>query len=278
MGRRNRINTIRFSLGNSIVFLVMLAVNAAGALGLWNGTTQKEVSDRFPTLITPARKTFGIWGVIYLLLLCVLVLLLFDRSKESRSIERSLRVLFPFSCIANGAWIVLFSYIKIEAAFFVILILNLLLFLINLQLSALSYRLSSSFNEEPKNRTASRKKLNVSKIVFVKISFGLYSGWLFLAAFLNLFAIFSKWHLGDSGSAAPIFSGISLCLILPAAFLLMKKIKNPAFLLPVLWGYWGIYKALHENAAAPFWLPILVITLAAIGAAELIWFWKQGEA
>ncbi len=50
---------------NLVLLAVTLAVNTLGALGVINGLSQKEVSDRFPTLITPSPSTFSIWGVIY---------------------------------------------------------------------------------------------------------------------------------------------------------------------------------------------------------------------
>lgn len=58
---------------NLVLFLVTLAVNTLGALGFINGMSQKEISDTYPTLITPSASTFSIWGVIYVLLLIALV-------------------------------------------------------------------------------------------------------------------------------------------------------------------------------------------------------------
>lgn len=61
---------------NIVLFLAMIAINALGASGLINGMSQKDVTDRFPTLITPAPVAFSIGSVIYLLLAAGLVLTL----------------------------------------------------------------------------------------------------------------------------------------------------------------------------------------------------------
>ncbi|HOD02080.1 MAG TPA: tryptophan-rich sensory protein, partial [Clostridiales bacterium] len=53
---------------SGILFAITLTINTLGALGVINGLTQKQVSDMYPTLITPSPFTFTIWSVIYSLL------------------------------------------------------------------------------------------------------------------------------------------------------------------------------------------------------------------
>ena len=61
----------------SVVLLAFtLAVNALGALGYINGLSQKEVSDMYQTLITPAPATFSIWSVIYTLLIISVIVMI----------------------------------------------------------------------------------------------------------------------------------------------------------------------------------------------------------
>ncbi|NCC17160.1 MAG: tryptophan-rich sensory protein, partial [Clostridia bacterium] len=62
---------------NALFLMVTLGINTLGALGIINGLSQKEVSDMFPTLITPSPSTFSIWSVIYSLLIAsVLVMII----------------------------------------------------------------------------------------------------------------------------------------------------------------------------------------------------------
>ena len=61
---------------NGIFFIITLAVNGLGGAGLINGTSQKEISDMYLTLITPSPSTFSIWSIIFgLLLISVIVMI-----------------------------------------------------------------------------------------------------------------------------------------------------------------------------------------------------------
>ena len=52
------------AIGNFIILIGTLLINSLGASGQINNYSQKEVSDKFPTLITPNPGTFSIWGII----------------------------------------------------------------------------------------------------------------------------------------------------------------------------------------------------------------------
>ncbi|MDH5779591.1 MAG: hypothetical protein OEZ29_03260, partial [Candidatus Bathyarchaeota archaeon] len=54
---------------NVVAFIVTVAVNIlAGSTTLLGGKMSGDISDLYPTLITPAGYTFSIWGLIYTLL------------------------------------------------------------------------------------------------------------------------------------------------------------------------------------------------------------------
>jgi len=53
---------------NILFFAITLYVNYASSVGLFNNTTQADISARYDTLFTPAGYGFSIWGAIYLLL------------------------------------------------------------------------------------------------------------------------------------------------------------------------------------------------------------------
>jgi len=68
------IRSVLFQIVNIVVFVVTLIVNGlAGSTTLLNGVTSGEVSDLYPTFITPAGFTFAIWSVIYTLLLLFVI-------------------------------------------------------------------------------------------------------------------------------------------------------------------------------------------------------------
>ena len=119
---------------NLIVFLVMIAFNTLGAFGFINGMSQKEVSDKFHTLITPAPLTFSIWGVIYTLLLITLIVMIVKEKEETyKKLIDIFTPLFLLSSLFNILWIVSFSYEKIGISTIFIFALLISLTLINIQ-------------------------------------------------------------------------------------------------------------------------------------------------
>ena len=64
-------------------YVAMVVVNIlANALPL-GGNTSAQVSDRYPSLFTPAGITFSIWGVIYVLLGIVVIRQLISKKERS---------------------------------------------------------------------------------------------------------------------------------------------------------------------------------------------------
>jgi len=112
---------------NLILLGITLIINALGASGVINGLSQKEVSDMFPTLITPAPFTFSIWSVIYTLLIISIVIMIVKNNDNyfGKAIDK-ISYLFWLSCALNIIWIISFSYVLISLstifAFLVVLI------------------------------------------------------------------------------------------------------------------------------------------------------------
>ena len=67
---------------NAVLMAVTLAVNALGAFGFINDTSQSDVSDRYFTLITPSSSTFSIWSLIYGLLVISLIVMFMKRENS----------------------------------------------------------------------------------------------------------------------------------------------------------------------------------------------------
>lgn len=89
---------------NAIFFVITLAVNTLGALGLINGLSQKEISDRYVTLITPSPSTFSIWSVIYTLLLAAVIMMIVKKADTyyQKAVDE-ISLLFRLSSLFNIA-------------------------------------------------------------------------------------------------------------------------------------------------------------------------------
>lgn len=233
---------------NGLFLVVTLVINTFGALGLINGLTQKQVSDRYPTLITPSPATFSIWGVIYLLLLISVIVMIVKKDDPyyKRAINQ-ITVLFRISCILNIAWIIAFSYVQIELSVFFILGLVITLTLICMKLL----------------------QINDGKHWLLPLSFGIYAGWLFIATVVNIAAALVKLQWNGFGIAEEIWAMVMLIVAIILVILVLSKIRNAVFPLPIAWAYFGIYQNLKAPEGFHGEFPLLQ-TIALAGMVVLV--------
>ena len=121
------------SMKNIIFFIAMLFINYLGASGFINGKSQKDISDMYKTLITPAGYAFSIWGIIYLALAISLLILFFKyRDRNIQDIISRVSKLFWISAILNMLWIISYSLNMIVVSFILIILLTISIIYINI--------------------------------------------------------------------------------------------------------------------------------------------------
>lgn len=244
---------------NGIFLVITLLINTLGALGLINGLSQKQISDMYITLITPSPSTFSIWSVIYLLLLISMVVMIIKKDDVyyQRAISE-ITVLFRISCILNIAWIVAFSFVQIVLSTFFIL-----LFVITLSFICLKL-----------------KKIQEGKRFLLPLTFGLYTGWLFIATVVNVAAALVKLKWNGFGTGNETWAIIVLVIAVVLVFLVLQKLRNAAFPLPVAWAYLGIYQFLKapegfKGAFGLLQITSLVGMVVMIGMAAILLYQNQ---
>ena len=87
----------------------MVTVNALANILPINGVTTGELSDAYPSLFTPAGYVFGIWGLIYLLLVIFVVYQARDAQQHNLRLD-ALGYAFVVSCVFNIGWIFAWHY------------------------------------------------------------------------------------------------------------------------------------------------------------------------
>jgi len=210
---------------NLILLAVTLFVNVLGARGMINGLSQKEISDMYVTLITPSPSTFSIWSVIYsLLIISIVVLLIKKKDDYYQNAIDQISTLFWISCFFNIAWIIAFSYVLLELS-----VLFILGFVITLSLICQKLL-----------------KIQKGKRWLLPLSFGLYTGWLFIATVVNIAATLVKLEWNGFGLAPEIWAVIILIVAILLVIAVLLRIKNAVFPLPVAWAYLGIYRFLKS--------------------------------
>lgn len=233
---------------NALFLAVTIAVNILGALGYINGLSQKEISDMFVTLITPSPSTFSIWSVIYsLLIISVIMMIVKKYDPYYKSAVTQITALFRVSCILNMAWIIAFSYVQIELSV-------LLIFAFVITLSLICKELL---------------KINDGEHWLLPLTFGIYTGWLFIATVVNTASMLVKLQWKGFGIADDIWAIIILIFAILLVVMVLSKIHNAVFPLPIAWAYFGIYQFLKapEGFKGEFGL---LQTIALAGMVVLV--------
>lgn len=242
---------------NGLFFAVTLLVNTFGALGLINGLSQKEISDMFITLITPSPFTFSIWSVIYSLLIVSVIIMIVKKDTYYKSAVNQISTLFRISCILNIAWIIAFSYVQVELS--VLLIFG---FVITLSLICMNFL-----------------KVDDGKHWLLPLSFGIYTGWLFIATVVNTAAMLVKLQWNGFGIADDIWAIIILIVAIALVVAVLLKNKNAVFPIPIAWAYFGIYQFLTAPEGFKGQYSLLdFIVLAGMGiliALAIIQFYRN---
>ena len=235
------------ALLNNLFLLITLAVNTLGAFGYINGLSQKAISDMYVTLITPGPSTFSIWGVIYsLLIISFIVVLIKKNDAYYQQVIDKVSVLFWISCLLNIAWIVSFSYVLLELSLVFILLLVITLSIISRQLLQIQER-----------------------NILLPLTFGLYTGWLFIATVVNAAAVLVKLNWDGFGFGVELLSIITLIISIILIIVVNTQLKNAVFPLPVAWAFFGIREFLASINGFNGTYPLLQ-SAALLGMAVLI--------
>ena len=160
-------NSFRFyAILNAVGLIIVLTVNyLANALPI-GGQTTGEVSDKVFTLFTPAGYAFGIWGLIYFLLI-IWVARQFFTNDDPKENYRKLGVLFFLNAILNSSWVIVFQYEYFNVSIFIMIGNLLTLIMIYKIIQHLSH-----------------------STWFMRFPFSVYIGWISVATIVNVFVIF----------------------------------------------------------------------------------------
>ena len=234
---------------NLALFIATLAINALGAFGFINNLSQKEISDKYPTLITPSSGTFSIWGVIYTLLLISLVYMIV-KAKDDRTARTIEAGSLPFwvSSIANILWIVTFSYEWIGIS-------TLLILLLVLSLAVLNSRLKAP--------EGIGQKVNA-------LAFGLYNGWLIVATVVNVAAFLVQVNWDGFGLGADTWALIILVVALLLTALIQLRLRNAVLTLPLAWAYYGIWQQHKMGGLYNGQYPAVIASTLVIAGAFVV--------
>ncbi|MFT3744509.1 MAG: tryptophan-rich sensory protein [Pyrinomonadaceae bacterium] len=199
----------------SILLLVAtvatIIFNGLAATGRVNGVTPEVISDKYPTVLTPAGYAFTIWSLIYVGMIAFSIYQMLQRNLVR---FRSVRSLYVISCALNCSWIYFWHREQIAVCFGLIFALLVTLIVIVIQLS---------------------RDHDKSGAVFTKGAFGLYAGWVTAATLVN-FALMLKYLNVELSSGAWAALGAIFLMVAAAMSAFMRALfKNYIYPLAVAW-------------------------------------------
>lgn len=218
-----------------------IVFNWLAAVGRVGGVTPKEISDNYPTVVTPSGYAFTIWSLIYAGLVAFSIYQLLPRNVTR---YRTLRSLYIFSCALNCAWILFWHSEQIAVCFAIIAGLWITLLFIN-------YRV--------------RETDSHGEYWFVKAPFGLYFGWVTAAALVN-FAVMLVYLKVPVSTGASVIVGVVLILLASVLGIAARvRLVNYFFPLAVAWALTAIAvnQGVHTSIVAACAVGVIACLIAA---------------
>lgn len=212
--------------------------NYFAATGKLGGVLTNVVSDKNPTVITPAGYAFTIWSLIYLGCIAFSIYQ-FLPSQVDRF--RGIRRAYLITCVLNCAWLYFWSLEMVGVCAALIILLLATLVFINSRL------VTTETNGE---------------YWFAKGTFGIYFGWVTAATILNItiWLVTLNVKLPDSTT---MFVGAGLLLVAAAlAVVIRLKLINYFYPLAIAWALTAI--AVKQSGKT------LIVAAAAVGVVACL--------
>jgi hypothetical protein len=232
---------------SALAYTAMLVSNVLANSIPINNITTGAVSDSYFNLFAPIGSTFSIWGLIYFLLGYYQVEQLYNMNniKNNKSSRKSfvINIAFIITSILNGAWIVAWHYR---------LILLSLLIIVGM-LAGLAYIAI----------------LNKQASGLVKLTFGIYFGWITIATVANATIYLVSLGLPNNTVGATIQTALIVLVASLIGSVTTIRTKDLGYGFVILWALFGIY----QKHISPFYFDygyIMVINSVLIGAITIL--------
>ena len=243
---------------NIVAYIVTVAVNGlAGSTTLLGGVTSADVSDKYPTLVTPAGFTFAIWGIIYTLLALFVIYQVLPRNREKPFLGQ-VGIFFALSSVFNICWLLLWHYDLISYSVILMLLLLASLILVYLRLDI------------------GRVAVSLKERLFVHLPFSVYLGWISIATIANVSVALTAAGWDRFGIEAATWAVIIIGVAVELSLIMLATRRDVAFNLVVVWALLGILANQGEQEAVVLASEAaIVIVLVAIVVAVVVSKFKR---
>lgn len=217
----------KYPIISTVMFIITIIINYVGNTGIF-GYTQKEISDMYRNFMTPEPFAFSIWGIIYALIAAFLIYQFYisSKSRYSPQVLDKLNIYFILTCVFNILWNITWLSNRIAISTVLIFIFTIILGLINTHILKMPRNIYSKL---------------------IPIAFATYFGWLTVATVTNVSAylVSIKWDM--FGINEHIITCLVYIVIGLLAGLIISRIRNPIYNLPIIWAFVGVMDMLLNN-------------------------------
>jgi benzodiazapine receptor len=235
---------------NIIAFVLTVLVNGlAGSTTLIGGKSTADISDMYPTLITPAGYVFSIWGIIYILL-GIFVVFQALPSEKGKGYQNRIGWLFVLSSLLNIFWLFLWQYEYLSLSV-------VLMFLLLATLIAIYLRLNIG-----KSAASLREKLAVH------LPFSVYLGWITIASIANVAAFLVSENWDGFGINQETWATLIIIVALLITLLVIVTRRDVAYGLVIIWALLGIAvkQSGNQNIVVIAEISAIIIAVALVAA------------
>ncbi|MCS6828636.1 MAG: tryptophan-rich sensory protein [Caldilinea sp.] len=245
-GRRDRL----IQLFVPVATLTTILINGLATTLPLNGQSTGEISDRFPSLFTPAGYVFSIWGVIYLGLIGYAV---YQALPAQRTNSRLHRIRLPYlvSAAANSAWIFFWHYNQFlwSLAAMATLLASLILI----------YR----------RLTSTPGATSQTERWVVDVPFSIYLGWITVATVANVAVVLLDLQWNGEPLSPALWALLMIVIAGILGVIFAQKAHDIAYVAVLIWALVGIAV---KQSATPLvaWGALTIASLLAL-IATAIW-------
>jgi hypothetical protein len=214
---------------NIVAFIITLIVNGLSNTTLIGGRTTAEVSNNYPTLITPAGYVFAIWGIIYVLLGVYLVYQALPSQKD-KPFQEQISGLFILVSVFNVIWLFFWQneLLPISVA---------IIFAFLASLIAIYLRLNIG-----------RSTVSLKEKLCVHVPFSVYLGWVTIATIANIAVTLVSVGWDGFGLSLQTWAILVLAVALILDLVVVATRRDIAYSLVFIWALAGI--AVNQTANA----------------------------
>jgi hypothetical protein len=215
-------NTYRWKvLVAGLTYVIMVVMNALANILPINNLTTGVISDSYPNLFAPTGLTFAVWGVIYLGLAVLLLLLWLNPPVSGEeALTNRLLLWLTISNLLNSVWILAWHYLLI--GYSLLLMLGILGALMISHLSV--YRIS-----------------HTDRIYWIRQIIDIYFGWITIATIANVTTFLVAINWNRFGLGEDLWMIVMLLIGGLITAVVIVKDRSISYGLVIAWALFGIF-------------------------------------